>query len=406
MPVVADAASILAGNYDPADYIHDIVISGDTKTIRYDFSDIHGGFFLWDSYTQKSYVIVDNFTYDLNDNDNTYGYSVQYFPFGDAFDPTSSNLAQSAHGCVYLGDISPNSAIAYEFSFDFGLSWDNSSGDPFTLGVHIYHYLDYYDSNGNYLETVQLSYELRKYDIDRVDDALFIDDIVNFVGTFPAKAGYARPRIRFYCGTASGSTGSYDVVLSAQASHTALSVDINTVLENSNQMQVIQGKLDDLQSSIGSVGDKIDGTNDRLDQIITGGEAGDSLGAAGDQLEDSSGAVSDKADSVTDDIGSVGDFESGVMDDINDTFGQIDVASGVGKFNTSLAFISNYVQLIFKGVEDWEVAITLPLFLGLFFGICQHVGGITNMRARQAREARNDELHQARLEKIQKGGNK
>lgn len=292
LAVPANAASILAGNYDPTDYIHDITISGETKTISYDFTDIRGGWFLWDSFENQSFTYVDTFSHFLGDDqDQVSGYSITYFPFGQPFDPSNWNLNQPAHGCVYVGDISPNSDIAYEFDFWFVLQWDNSRDVPFTLGIHFYHYLDYYDANGEYLETVQLSYELRKYDLEVVENALTLSDVVHFEGVFPAKAAYVRPRVRHYCGAASNSDGSRGVTLSGGASHTSLSVDINTVLENSNQMQAIKDKLNDLNDSIGNV-------NDKLDEILKQPEqekndanqsAGDAFGNVVDVVPDHSG---------------------------------------------------------------------------------------------------------------------
>ena len=396
LTIPAEAAStILPGCYDPADYIHDITISGDTKTIRYDFSDIRYAFRYWDNDGLAIKDFVDNATVDIG------GYAsevaVSCYPFGIV---PSGGALTARGGALYVGDLLPGSPIDFNFSLELSFSWEND-GQPFDLIVKYEPGYYVYDELGNLIDTVNLDMTSVTYPLGVT---LELTDFQELSGTSPASASYVMPfvRVRSYI------IGQEQVWvhISFQGLHTGLSVDLSTVLENSNQMQAIKDKLDDLNSSIGNVGDKIDGTNDRLDQIISGGDAGDSLGSAGDKLVGSSGVVSDKADSVVGDIGSVGNFESGLMSDINNTIGKIDVAKSVGKFNTSLAFISNYAQLIFDGVDEWQVALTLPLFLGLFFGICQHVGGVANMRARQAREARNEELHQARLEKIQKGGSK
>ena len=396
LTIPAEAAStILPGCYDLSDYIHDITISGDTKTIRYDFSDIRYAFRYWDNDGLAIKDFVDNATVDIG------GYAsevaVSCYPFGIV---PSGGALTARGGALYVGDLLPGSPIDFNFSLELSFSWEND-GQPFDLIVKYEPGYYVYDELGNLIDTVNLDMTSVTYPLGVT---LELTDFQELSGTIPASASYVMPfvRVRSYI------IGQEQVWvhISFQGLHTGLSVDLSTVLENSNQMQAIKDKLDDLNSSIGNVGDKIDGTNDRLDQIISGGDAGDSLGSAGNKLEGSSGVVSDKADSVVGDIGSVGNFESGLMSDINNTIGKIDVAKSVGKFNTSLAFISNYAQLIFDGVDEWQVALTLPLFLGLFFGICQHVGGVANMRARQAREARNEELHQARLEKIQKGGSK
>lgn len=396
LTIPAEAAStILPGCYDPADYIHDITISGDIKTIRYDFSDLSYAFRYWDNsgqmqdFTDRAFIAV---------NEDSSEIAIACYPFG-VLPPAGSNLGTRG-GALYVGDILPGSPIDFSALLNVKFDWVNNS-DPFEIDVRYEPAYLLYDSNGVFLEDVHLEGTRVFYTFGQY---LTLEDTQEISGTIPASSAYIIPyfRIRVYHPLLDYSWFYVEVT----GMDTEFSVDLSTILENSNQMQAIKDKLDDLNSSIGNVGDKIDGTNDRLDQIISGGDAGDSLGSAGNKLEGSSGVVSDKADSVVGDIGSVGNFESGLMSDINNTFGKIDVAKSVGKFNTSLAFISNYAQLIFDGVDEWQVALTLPLFLGLFFGICQHVGGVANMRARQAREARNEELHQARLEKIQKGGSK
>lgn len=297
VPVMA--AGILPDNYDPVDYIQNISLDGDKKTICYDFSDTHSGFFIWDSQSNETYTFNDQFEVLLY-SDQVHPYTIQYFPFGQPFDPTNYNLKQPAHGCVYVGDILPNSDISYDFTFWLTLHWDNDYGDPFALGVHFYHYLDLYNADGEYLETVQLSYELRKYELDKIQNALEIRDAVNFKGTFPAKAAYVRPRIRYYCGAASGSAGSRDVTISGHGGSAVLSVDINTVLENSNQMQAIKDKLKDLNDSIGNVNDKLDEILKQPEQ-----EKNDANQSAGD-------AFGDIIDVVPDHSGDLGNAFSGL----------------------------------------------------------------------------------------------
>ena len=374
LTIPADAAAILPYNYDPVDYIQDISLAGDTKTINYNFSSVESGFFIWDSQSNETYTFNDQFEVVLY-SDQVHPYTIQYFPFGQPFNPSNYHLKQPAHGCVYVGDILPNSDISYDFTFWLTLHWDNHYGYPCELGVHFYHYLDLYNADGEYLETVQLSYELRKYELDNIQNALEIRDAVNFKGTFPAKAAYVRPRIRYYCGAASGSACSTDVTISGHGGSAVLSVDINTVLENSNQMQAIKDKLNDLNDSIGNVGDKLDGTNDRLDDIISGGEAGDSLDSAGDRLDDAN-------DHTSGSMNDVSQSEDNLMQDAQDKLDDLDdlgILSGVGDFSDSISFVSGYLSRIFYGIEDWSIVLTLPLFLGIVMFICSHSAGVTRV---------------------------
>lgn len=260
MTTPANAATILSGNYDPADYIHDIVISGDTKTIRYDFSDIRYGFFCWDSKTNYSFTTTDSINVQIPD-DSAY-FTVQAFPFGNAFDATASNLSQSAHGCLYVGDILPNSDIAYNFTFDVTLTWDNADGEPFSIQLHCYHYLDIYDADGNYIRTDTVASTVTSYDVDATDVGLQLTDTIYVSGSFPAVAAYVRPRLRF---SVYNSGTLHMVELIVQGGHTALSVDINTVLENSNQMAAIKDKLNDILTGTPEQNEDADNAKDELD---------------------------------------------------------------------------------------------------------------------------------------------
>ena len=252
-PVYA-ASTILAGNYDPADYIHDISISGDTKTIRYDFSSVYGGWFIWERNSGSSEISMYEFDFELVANSEYY--TINYFPFGDPFDVTTKNLSSPAHGCLYVGDILPGSSIDYDFLFVFDVTWDNFDDVIVDIDLHYYHYLDCYDKNGAYIETLTIDAGVKSYTVDVGSAGLELHN-ANFSGSFPANAVYVRPRLRFSV----YSDPALDMHIRGMAGQIDLSVDLNTVLENSNQMAAIKNKLDDLNVSIGDV-------NDKLDQIL------------------------------------------------------------------------------------------------------------------------------------------
>lgn len=278
LAVPANAASILTGCYDPADYIHDITISDETKTIRYDFSEIRYAFRYWDNGTNTVQDFVDNFSVQV---DALTQHVVACYPFGVI--RATSNL-DSRGGALYVGDILPGSPIAFDFGIEVYFEWVND-GQPFDMTVVYEPVYLLYDDAGQLIDTVNLDKETVVYTLGDGGDnpvTTTLSEIRHITGSIPADASYIVP---FYRIRAKNS-GNVQVwlTLSVQGAHTSLSVDINTVLENSNQMQAI---------------------NDKLSDIITGGEAGDRLDDAtgnldnsSDQFDDTLGDYQDKADQL------------------------------------------------------------------------------------------------------------
>lgn len=254
VPVNA-ASTILPGCYDPADYIHDITISDATKTIRYDFSDIRYAFRYWDNGSGKVQNFTDNFSVQVQAKTQ---HVVNCYSFGGI--NNGHNLGNP--GCaLFVGDILPGSPIDFKFGIEVSFEWVNE-GQPFDMTLVYEPAYHLFDDNGVFLNTVSLEKETVVYtlgDGHETSATLTLSDIRYLSGTIPADATYILP---YYKLTAKNSSSDQVMVtLSVQGLHTSLSVDINTVLENSNQMSAIQDKLDDLNVSIG-------GVNDKLDQIL------------------------------------------------------------------------------------------------------------------------------------------
>ena len=372
-----------AANYTAADFVSNTVVSGDTKTVYYTFGSPISPFTIFQDQTGvtvgSGYGTVSHY---FESGVSNYKVDFTTYHFGSKFYTGSS----SRDGLVDISDIVSGASITLDLGFRLEYA---ASVNPQGFSIRYRHIVCCYDAAYNLIDQYIPSWP--DY-VDTKETLFSVDDSADYV--VPSGAAYIACMTQFQL-LSVANTGTLS--FSVRPDAIRMSVDINMIHEQSQTMQKIEQQL-------GDIGDKLDDTNNKLDEIISGGEAGEQLGAAGDDMTGSSGAVSDQAGQVGSDLDQVGDFESDLMDDLDSAFGDLDISTGVITFVPAMDFISGYLQRIYEGLFPWDVALTMPLFIGLFFGICQHVGGVTNLRARHAREVRNDELHQARLDKIRGGG--
>lgn len=374
LSIPAQAAS--DGIYDPADYITDVFIEDGYKYVTFDFNG---------RVTPLTHFYPDGGSTSYFNGDFTYKVGTESSAFMRTFFLGQAGYSNKkmGSGVLYIGDIAPDGWLRLESTIEINISLGSLCSEPVSGNVSWGMFC--YDKEGNFVKEQYQS--LDSFEVTNPGGSYYIP--ISSPTTWEIlPEGNNGSRITYVLPFLSISWN----YLWAYTSGMSISCRVHGFSAN---VPIEEYNGDD---------PAMDLINDKLDLLISGGSAAGSLGSAGNHLEDASGSVSNQAGSLSSDIGSVSGFESGLMNDIESSFSKINISSDVGKFSTSLAFISGYAQSIFDGVNDWKIAITLPLFLGLFFGICQHVGGISNMRARHAREARNDELHQARLDKIKKGG--
>lgn len=58
---------------------------------------------------------------------------------------------------------------------------------------------------------------------------------------------------------------------------------------------------------------------------------------------------------------------------------QTDIADGVNSFVPALAFIGEYTTAIGNGIKDYIIVFMLPIYLGIFFFVCNRVSGVTHV---------------------------
>lgn len=433
--VLCSRAYAAVSSYDPDDYISEISINlDDSKHVIFDFSSIPSLFDIWeDPSGTKTQLKNVTGTKQWRPSAGCTKLRMRIFNLGVETWETSDAKPYSV---VNIGDIMPGVPLDAGFQFSMNVTRVSMSDyqGPAIASLHVNTNFGFYtyDKDGHSLgvkwgpgQDVTYNFAFTGTNVYNPSAQYTFDPAVKYIAPFLSLAF----------------TDDVDLnewLFEIKVNGFSLSTDIDMIYENSVTMDRIEqhlddigqgvqdandklddvnqsiqdngDKLDDVNQSIQDNGDKLDDVNqsiqegnDKLDDIYTGGDAGQDLGDAGDQLSGASNSVSDAVGGMADDVGNVSDFESGQFEHIEYAFDQLTIVQDFGQFNASLAFVSGYVEDIFSELEGWQIVITLPLFIGLFFGLCQHVGGISHVRAVHAREARNDELHQARLDKIRGG---
>lgn len=403
--------------YDPYDYVGDITVMGDEKKVTFDFTGLPWCLNIWENpgsiKTTRFGITGEAYSFRAA-NEASNNLTSRIFLCGQE---QYEGQVLKSNNSIYIGDIMPGASVDIGMIFGLKMTHVGLRDSGYPLSVFFNYGFFMFDKDGKYLGNhfgYASNYEYPSNDVEEVTV------YPSYQYTFSADVQYITP---FLSWSASTDGSIRDWLFEFIPYEFTCSTYINMIYEDSITMDRIQNKLDDLNDGIQDANDKLDDvnqsiqdngdklddvnqsiqdSNEKLDDIYTGGDAGASLGDAGDKLSGSSGTVSDTVGGMADDIGNVSDFETGQFEHIEYAFDQLAIVQEFGQFNTSLAFVSGYVQQIFDGLENWHIVLTLPMFIGLFFGICQHVGGISHVRSVNAREARAEELHEFRKDRSER----
>lgn len=230
----------------PDDYIDSISVSGDIKTVTYDFSSIRWFYAFYEDDKEPLFG-YDNFTVDLVGATNC---SVSCLPFGTDSDISDETL-------FYIGDIAYGSEIDVKFSLRCVSEWLEQSANSIT-GCY---FVDWYcfDADFQLVEIASNCPDSQvEFEVELTPEGYYSFD-VNIETTLNAKSVYVAPVfwMKFDLPTDYQSLCTF----SFYSGHCSIYVDINTILENSAMMQSIENKLSDINGQLGSV-------NDKLDEII------------------------------------------------------------------------------------------------------------------------------------------
>lgn len=268
-------------SFQPANYLQDISVDGDIKTVTYLFDS---SIPLTNFWLQPS---GEKLTYQANEitlfpPKGTTSFTSRTYPLGkEAYD----SQVMPVYSAVDVGDIKELAPVSISSRFSVQLrdltASHMESMVPYTVRYSCGFYA--YDASGAYLGVFYGPNETKE---------LYPGDVFDFVARYddalPSNIKYLLP---FVTGVFTPTGSYYDNFdyngFLIKPWYFRMDVDINMIYEQSQTMQRIE-------EEIGEIGDKIDDTNDKIDDIITGtpemkddadgfeGEIGDTV----DDLED------------------------------------------------------------------------------------------------------------------------
>ena len=121
----------------------------------------------------------------------------------------------------------------------------------------------------------------------------------------------------------------------------------------------LDDRFDKIDTELSKVQQAIDGVSDQLDELQSGGSAGESL--------------TDQSDQLAEDLAGIDEFEQSQMDILDNGMVQMKDSVSYTSFIPALAFVQRYVDMAFESVFDISIIFYLPMFLGLFFFLCSRV---------------------------------
>lgn len=160
----------------------------------------------------------------------------------------------------------------------------------------------------------------------------------------------------------SGSSDSTESTESPEATTGGSGTDYSDQFEDVNQ------NLEDVETAVGEVGDAVGAVGDKVDDLISGGEAGSDL--------------SDKSGELSEDIGAIQDFEQEQMDILDENWSELKDSIDFSGFIPALEFVSGYINKAWARLDTFQVIFFLPLFLGIFFFICNRAPYATVPRSK------------------------
>lgn len=153
----------------------------------------------------------------------------------------------------------------------------------------------------------------------------------------------------------------------------------NTILKEVEKQLADQGKtLGDILGTQQQTNNKLDGLwgsitdgfssmGDKLNDLFTGGSAGDNVsGSAGD---------------FKDQLGDVEDFQSGVESDLEAGFDEVLDFSGLASLAPAFAFIGTYVNKIWYDMDGLQIVFVLAFGIGAFLQLAQHTPRVPALRS-------------------------
>ena len=270
LPSPVSAVAIPA--YDPSDFISNVTVDGDVKTVTFDFSELVPYVVVWESLSTNTTVTTRYSEEKIYLTPEQYSVRIsgRMFPFGSQGQDNQSAPADG--GLLDVSDLCAGAPVSFFMSY--GIHAEMTSGYDETvenaLTVRLNNGLYKYDKDGNYLgveylgaRTEYLSHPESYYWDYTAEKTWYCDEDVAYILPF-ISFDFSGEQLDYWS-------------FSVQESDFTMSTDINMVLEQSQTMDEIKNqvtqngeKLDDVNDNL-EEGNKLQQeTNDKLDEIIDG----------------------------------------------------------------------------------------------------------------------------------------
>lgn len=253
---------------DPADYVTSITVVDGVKTVNYEFAGFEPYVNFWANLDGSTQVD----TYRWMVQDYAKQMALTYYPLGRE---AQENWPIDS-GRIVTADIIPGCPI--DISFQIGLVfyydqydggvYENTYYPSYTAGFYTY------DKDGNYLDTVSLTvaYDAIQHDGNSAQGYTF-----NITGTVPLDAYAVLPWFKLDLWFGENVHHHY-LYVTLTPGTLKMSTAVDSIVEQSHQMTVIQNKLDDIltgtseqnenaNNSAGTVEDQKDQIEDLVDQM-------------------------------------------------------------------------------------------------------------------------------------------
>ena len=246
-----------------------------------------------------------------------------------------------------------------ETSCNLALTWDSSLTEAVTVTVALE--INQVDYTGSTVYESDFLYETVVSSVGPLDDSFTQHIPLNFDVDFN-KADDAVGLIMYYIISFSGITDTSDTTgITYVFENERCAFDFSITEEFYEELQ--KGETNRL---LGKIEDHLVEQNKTLDDIYTGGSAGDDLIAGGDRIEDAGAGLGD-------DIGAIQDFEEEYMGQLDDNIDEVLQAADLTWLYPALGFVQRYLNKIVAAIPSkYLIVFTLPMFFGLFMYIVGH----------------------------------
>ena len=278
--------------FDPDDYKIDTIIDGTTKRVTFKFTNIPVLVDVWEkpSNTKTQYYSTSGSVGYRPKVAGTTSFRFRSFLLGVEQWDDKPALDDS---CIDIGDILPGAPIDIGMSFGLDVQrifmGSNTNPNVGTTTLTVYFNFGFYmfDKDGNFIATKWGHGTESQYEYGSTASNFWNP---SYSYTFPANVKYVCPFLDL---NISDSYKVDDWLVIINPDDFTFTTSIDMIVEDSLMMDRIEEELDDIENAIQ------DG-NDKLDDIISGGDAADAIKPDNDKISGSTDKMDDAMDDMDD----------------------------------------------------------------------------------------------------------